>query len=355
MNFDDIDDEGDGDDDSSIGSSQRPVVTFVVAIHLRDGVPPRLASAVALEAAIALFRHANEVQLLFIVVMFISSRFTTFDLKFVHVSTLMNAQVPPSEYIFVDHTSNQGTVSSASSQSLPEGLNPDGSLDLSELQEFLAFLQQAFGLRIRFLRASETSKFSSDSSSRNSVSSITNSGNKESTYLDLTTAALGSAQGKLVMMLEADNILQPGCLASLVATFVAHPEAALVVPKMLRHGDGRVHNAGGVVLSDGSLRQFGQGMEASDESVSHLRDVDYGSWVACLAKRRLLVGDSTCTTVMIVSISTSRSESISVRGSTRSFIRRGGCPLLFSEVALCYGFTLPSSTSILYTQTCAYP
>lgn len=59
---DDGDDGNHGDDNGSISdASQRPVVTFVVAIHLRDGVPPRLASAVALEAAIALFRHANEV------------------------------------------------------------------------------------------------------------------------------------------------------------------------------------------------------------------------------------------------------------------------------------------------------
>jgi hypothetical protein len=48
----------DGDD-----SGRRPAVTFVVAIHLRDGVQPRLAAAVALEAAIALFRHADEVPL----------------------------------------------------------------------------------------------------------------------------------------------------------------------------------------------------------------------------------------------------------------------------------------------------
>jgi hypothetical protein len=27
-----------------------------------------------------------------------------------------------------------------------------------------------------------------------------------------------------------------------------------------------------------------------DESVAHLRDVDFGSWAACLARRRLLVG-----------------------------------------------------------------
>lgn len=202
-------------------------------------------------------------------------------------------QVPPSEYFFVDHTLNQGSPSSASSQPVPEGLNPDGSLDLSELQEFLAFLQQAFGLRIRFLRASETTNHSSDTSSKSGLGTSTMGNSVESSYLDLTAAALGSAKGKLVMMLEADNILQPGCVASLAATFVAHPETALVVPKVLRHGDGRVHSAGGVVLSDGSLRQYGQGTEASDESVSHLRDVDYGSWVACLARRRLLVSSQT--------------------------------------------------------------
>lgn len=57
-------DDGDGDGGgSSVDSGRRPAVTFVVAIHLRDGVQPRLAAAVALEAAIALFRHADEVPL----------------------------------------------------------------------------------------------------------------------------------------------------------------------------------------------------------------------------------------------------------------------------------------------------
>jgi len=295
--IDDSDDDDNGDDNGSISdASQRPVVTFVVAIQLRDGVPPRLASAVALEAAIALFRHANEVLGCYyeiVVVRYYYMPMPNFNSMQSLYFYSKHTQVPPSEYFFVDHTLNQGSPSSASSQPVPEGLNPDGSLDLSELQAFLTFWQQAFGLRIRFLRASEATNHSSDSSSKSSLGTSKMGNNVEPSYLDWTAAALGSAKGKLVMMLEADNILQPGCLASLAATFVAHPETALVVPKVLRHGDGRVHNAGGVVLSDGSLRQFGQGTEASDESVSHLRDVDYGSWVACLARRRLLVSSQT--------------------------------------------------------------
>ena len=126
-------------------------------------------------------------------------------------SLLLRSQVPPSEYLFVDHTSSQPTTAPQPT----EGLHPDGSLDLSEVQEFLSFLQHAFGLRIRFIRAAESSAL---------AGSYSSSSGEGSSYLDLTAAALGTARGKLVMLLEADNILQPGCLGALAATLAAHPE-----------------------------------------------------------------------------------------------------------------------------------
>jgi hypothetical protein len=56
-----VDDISRDDDDftATPGGGWRPEVTFVVSILRRESVHPRMASSVALETAIAIFRHAD--------------------------------------------------------------------------------------------------------------------------------------------------------------------------------------------------------------------------------------------------------------------------------------------------------
>jgi len=180
-----------------------------------------------------------------------------------HLSSLSTQEVPASEFIFVDHTAlslNPNAQSAGSSSSGGDsggdgsggiggsvheldrsGLRPDGSLDLSELEQFLKFLEGAFDLHIRFLRVASGNSGGKGGSSEGG-----------SSYLDVLRAAAELASGRLLCLVEAGNILQPGGLAALVGTVAAYPEAAMVVPMLLRQ-DGKVHEAGGVILSDGTL------------------------------------------------------------------------------------------------------
>ena len=105
------------------------------------------------------------------------------------------------------------------------GLNSDGSLDLTELEEFLSFLQHAFGLNIRLLRHAPSGDQTEPpdgeaTSSLPPVGALQGGGS----YLDLIAGAAKAGSGRLLCLVEAENILQPGALRALHATLEAFPE-----------------------------------------------------------------------------------------------------------------------------------
>ena len=219
-----VDDAFGDDDDATVAVGSRPEVTFVVSVLRREGVTPIMASSVALEAAIALFRHADvRHRRLHEVDALVPPAFLTLSLSLsLSLSLYLHFQeVPPSEFIFVDHTAS----SSASGGMYGSGLNSDGSLDLTELEEFLSFLQHAFGLNIRLLRHAPSGDQTEPpdgeaTSSLPPVGALQGGGS----YLDLIAGAAKAGSGRLLCLVEAENILQPGALRALHATLEAFPE-----------------------------------------------------------------------------------------------------------------------------------
>ena len=94
------------------------------------------------------------------------------------------------------------------------------------------------------------------------------------------------ARGEWLVFLNNDTIPQPGWLDALLATFDAHPDTGLAVAQLL-YPDGRLQEAGGVVLADGSAWSYGRFEAADDPRYSYLREVDYGSGAALAIRRAL--------------------------------------------------------------------
>ena len=100
--------------------------------------------------------------------------------------------------------------------------------------------------------------------------------------------------GELILLLNPDTLVNPGALDSLVATLHAHPDVAIVGPRLV-NGDGRAELSFGRMLSPvAELRQKilvrgsqrGGAIAAYVESITRReRDVDWVSG-ACLLVRR---------------------------------------------------------------------
>jgi GT2 family glycosyltransferase len=90
------------------------------------------------------------------------------------------------------------------------------------------------------------------------------------------------AQGRFVLFLNSDSIVEPGALAALEAR--AEREDAAVTGMLLGE-DGRVQEAGCAVGRDGVTFPLGAGSEPDDPQWAFRREVDYGS-AACLLVSR---------------------------------------------------------------------
>lgn len=88
------------------------------------------------------------------------------------------------------------------------------------------------------------------------------------------------AQGKYVLFLNNDTIVQPHWLEELVQTFELVPDAGLVGAKLL-YPDGSLQEAGSIVWNDGSAWNYGRFDEAEKPEYCYLREVDYCSG-ACI-------------------------------------------------------------------------
>ena len=94
------------------------------------------------------------------------------------------------------------------------------------------------------------------------------------------------ARGDVLVFLNNDTVPQPGWLEALLDTLDAHPDAGLVGAKLL-YPDGRLQEAGGVVLADGSGWNYGRFDDPADCRFNYLRDADYVSGAAIAIPRGL--------------------------------------------------------------------
>lgn len=87
------------------------------------------------------------------------------------------------------------------------------------------------------------------------------------------------ARGEFLVLLNNDTVPQPGWLDALLATFDAHPRAGLVGAQLI-YPDGRLQEAGGVVLADGAAWNYGRFDSPDDPRYASLRAADYCSGAA---------------------------------------------------------------------------
>ncbi|KAJ8602649.1 hypothetical protein CTAYLR_004086 [Chrysophaeum taylorii] len=100
-------------------------------------------------------------------------------------------------------------------------------------------------------------------------------------------ANFGAARltGDYVLLLNNDVLLFPSTVATLVSTFSTIPRTGAAAPRLLDE-DGRLQEAGSIILRDGSAFHLNPARLGTDESlVRHARRVDYAS-AACLVVRR---------------------------------------------------------------------
>ncbi|GGD35370.1 glycosyltransferase [Pseudoxanthomonas indica] len=87
------------------------------------------------------------------------------------------------------------------------------------------------------------------------------------------------ARGDYLVLLNNDTVPQPGWLDALLATFEAHPRAGLVGAQLI-YPDGRLQEAGGVVMADGAAWNYGRFDSPDDPRYASLRAADYCSGAA---------------------------------------------------------------------------
>ncbi len=94
--------------------------------------------------------------------------------------------------------------------------------------------------------------------------------------------AAEAAAGSVLCILNSDALVQEGWLGPMLAR-LDDPSTGAVVPMYLEE-QGRVHEAGSAVGSDGFTLAWGRGLDPRDPAVGFARAVDYGS-AACLLIR----------------------------------------------------------------------
>ena len=94
------------------------------------------------------------------------------------------------------------------------------------------------------------------------------------------------ARGEYVVFLNNDTLPQPDWLDRLLATFAANPGTGLVGAQLI-YPDGRLQEAGGVVLSDGNASNYGRFESPNHPRYAFVREADYCSGAAIAVPRAL--------------------------------------------------------------------
>ncbi len=106
-------------------------------------------------------------------------------------------------------------------------------------------------------------------------------------YVHAVNAALSSARGRYVVLLNNDTEVQPGWLDALVETADSRQDVGVVGAKLV-YPDGRLQEAGSIIWADGHGTNYGRGGDPRDHSVDFPREVDYCSGACLLVRRDLL-------------------------------------------------------------------
>ena len=95
-----------------------------------------------------------------------------------------------------------------------------------------------------------------------------------------------AARGDVLVFLNNDTIPQPGWLDALLDTFDGHPDAGIVGAKLL-YPDGRLQEAGAIVLDDGSAESRGRFDDPARPAYGFVAEVDYVSGAALAIRAAL--------------------------------------------------------------------
>lgn len=105
-------------------------------------------------------------------------------------------------------------------------------------------------------------------------------------FIEAVNDGVARSRGAFVVLLNNDTVPQPGWLDSLLTTFDQMPDAGLVGSALL-YPDGRLQEAGAVLLCDGSAWSYGRFESADDPRYTSLRDTAYCSGAAVMLRRSL--------------------------------------------------------------------
>jgi GT2 family glycosyltransferase/glycosyltransferase involved in cell wall biosynthesis len=93
-----------------------------------------------------------------------------------------------------------------------------------------------------------------------------------------------SAKGDVLIFISNGTEVQDGWLSAILDTFNYYHDAGVVGGKLLK-SNGSLHEAGGIIWSDGSVSSYGRGDDPLDWQYNYVREVDYVSGV-CLAIKK---------------------------------------------------------------------
>jgi GT2 family glycosyltransferase len=95
-----------------------------------------------------------------------------------------------------------------------------------------------------------------------------------------------AAQGRHLLFLNNDTLVQPGWLDALLGTFRSVPKLGVVGAKLL-NADGSLQESGGLIWRLGDGANLGRGAHADEPRFNYLRDVDYVSGAVLMLPREL--------------------------------------------------------------------
>lgn len=105
-------------------------------------------------------------------------------------------------------------------------------------------------------------------------------------FIGACNAGAAAARGDYLVFLNNDTQVQPDWLRELRDTFDLEPTAGIVGSKLI-YPDGRLQEAGGVVLRDGRAALIGRFKDPEDPKYTYLRRTDYCSGASIMIPRAL--------------------------------------------------------------------
>lgn len=96
------------------------------------------------------------------------------------------------------------------------------------------------------------------------------------------------ASAPLLLLLNNDTQIAPGCLSALRDALLADPEVAVVGPKIVSF-DGRLQEAGALLLPDGTAELIGFARNPDEPRFNYVRDVEHLSAACTMISRTLFL------------------------------------------------------------------